>query len=78
MWNLLSFSTWNLHSVRCSNNITREKKSKVKLSCYRHVDIKGEKTYSSYSLLTTTLDGVSGQCHAPAALYPRKMTPGTH
>jgi hypothetical protein len=31
----------------------------------------GEKRYSSYSLLTSALDGVSGQRHAPAALYPR-------
>jgi hypothetical protein len=33
--------------------------------------------YSSYSFLTA-LDGVSGQRHAPAALYPQGMTPGTH
>jgi hypothetical protein len=25
-----------------------------------------------YSLTTSALDGVSGQCHAPATLYPRK------
>jgi hypothetical protein len=29
--------------------------------------------YSSYSFLTA-LDGVSGQRHAPAALYPQGMT----
>jgi hypothetical protein len=34
--------------------------------------------YNSYSLLTSALDGASGQPHAPTALYPRKMTPGTH
>jgi hypothetical protein len=31
----------------------------------------GERRYSSYSLLTSALDSVSGQRHAPAALYPR-------
>jgi len=30
-----------------------------------------------YSFLTTALEGVRGQCHAPAALYPREK-PGTH
>jgi hypothetical protein len=28
--------------------------------------------YSSYSLLTSALDGVCDQRHAPAALYPRE------
>jgi hypothetical protein len=31
----------------------------------------GEMNYSSYSFLTSALDGVSGQRHGPAALYPR-------
>jgi hypothetical protein len=35
-------------------------------------------SYSSYSFLTSALDGLSGQRHAPAALYPRERTPGTH
>jgi hypothetical protein len=34
--------------------------------------------YSSYSFTTSALDGVSGQRHAPATLYPRERTPGTH
>jgi hypothetical protein len=35
--------------------------------------------YSSYSFSTWALDGVSGQRHAPAALYPRgNDPPGTH
>jgi hypothetical protein len=34
--------------------------------------------YSSYSFLTLALDWVSGQRHAPAALYPRERTAGTH
>jgi hypothetical protein len=32
----------------------------------------------SYSFSTSTLDGVSDQRHAPAALYPRKRTPVNH
>jgi hypothetical protein len=34
--------------------------------------------YSSYSFLTLALDGVSGQRHALAVLYPWERTPGTH
>jgi hypothetical protein len=43
--------------------------SKVKLSCYRHTGDKGDRMYSSYSFLTSAVDG--GQCHAPVALYTR-------
>jgi hypothetical protein len=32
----------------------------------------------SCSFLTSALDVVSGQRHAPAALYPREWNPGTH
>jgi hypothetical protein len=32
---------------------------------------RGERRYSAYSLTTLALDGVSGQRHAPAALYPQ-------
>jgi hypothetical protein len=28
--------------------------------------------------MTSALDGVRGQRHAPAALYPRERIPGTH
>jgi hypothetical protein len=49
-----------------------------KLSLYRHEGDKGERKYSSYSFLTSALDGVSGQRHAPASIYPRKTTPSTH
>jgi hypothetical protein len=38
----------------------------------------GDRMYSSYSFTTSTLDGVSGQRHAPAMLYPWGRTPGTH
>jgi hypothetical protein len=36
----------------------------------RHGGTRGERSYSSYSYLTSALDGVSGQRHVPAALYP--------
>jgi hypothetical protein len=35
----------------------------------------GGEEYSSYSFSTSALDGVSGQRHAPAALYPRGKDP---
>jgi hypothetical protein len=51
---------------------------KVKLSRYRHVGSKGERKYSSYSLLTRHYMGVSDQRHTPAALSPRERILGTH
>jgi hypothetical protein len=51
---------------------------KVKLSWTQHAHAKGERMYSPCSFLTLALDGVSGQLHAPAALYPRERTPGNH
>jgi hypothetical protein len=41
---------------------------------------RGERQYSSYSFLTSALDGVSGQRHAPTALPPppRERTPGIY
>jgi hypothetical protein len=36
----------------------------------RHGGAWGERRYSSYSFTTSALDGVSGQHHDPAALYP--------
>jgi hypothetical protein len=49
----------------------------MKLSRYRRTGDKGERGYISYSFLTSALDGVSGQRHAPTALYPweRNTTP---
>jgi hypothetical protein len=41
----------------------------------RHVGAKGERKYSSYSLLTLELGGVSSQRHAPVALYLRGKDP---
>jgi hypothetical protein len=40
----------------------------------RHAGAKGERKHSSYSFLTSALDG---QHHAPAALYPQDSTPDT-
>jgi hypothetical protein len=37
----------------------------------RHADAKGERKYSSDSILTLELDGVSGQRHYPSELYPQ-------
>jgi hypothetical protein len=51
---------------------------KVKQSRYTPWRRLGERRYSSYSFLTWALDGVSGQHHAPAALYPGERTPGIH
>jgi hypothetical protein len=48
---------------------------KVKLSRYCHAGAKGEAKYSSYSFLTSSLDGESGQRQASAALYPWERTP---
>ena len=42
-----------------------------------HEGPEGEKACSSTLSLTSALDGVGGQRHAPAAL-PRVKTPGTH
>jgi hypothetical protein len=44
-------------------------------SRYRHVGDKRERKCNSYSFLTSALDVVSGQCHAPAALYLRETIP---
>jgi hypothetical protein len=45
--------------------------AKVKQSHYTPMEAQWERwvTYSSYSILTSVLDGVSGQLHAPAALW---------
>jgi hypothetical protein len=48
---------------------------KIKLSHYCLAGAKGERKYSSLSFLTFAQNGVSGQRHAPAALYPGKEHP---
>ena len=42
-----------------------------------HEGRQGEQRYSCTLFLTSALEGVRGQCHAPAAPYPRER-PGTH
>jgi hypothetical protein len=49
-----------------------------KMSPLPQAGAKGEGKYSSYSFLISTLDGVSGQRHDLAALYPRRKEPSTH
>jgi hypothetical protein len=46
-----------------------------KIILQRHVGDKEERRYSSYSFLTSVLDGFSGQRRAPAALYAGKEPP---
>jgi hypothetical protein len=50
-------------------------KAKVNLSCCLHAGAKGERSYCCYSFLASALDGVSGQRHAPAMLYPQGKDP---
>jgi hypothetical protein len=50
----------------------------VKQSHNTRMEAKVARIYISYSLTTSALDGVSGQRHAPPALYLRGKTPGTH
>jgi hypothetical protein len=45
-------------------------KEKAKKSHNIHVEVQGERRYSSYSFMTSALYGVSGQRHAPAAFCP--------
>jgi hypothetical protein len=39
------------------------------------MEAQGERRYSSYLLTTSVLDGVSGQRHTPAVLYPLRKDP---
>jgi hypothetical protein len=48
---------------------------KAKAVPIRHEGAWGERSYSSYSFLTSAIDGVNGQRHALAALYPREKDP---
>jgi hypothetical protein len=53
-------------------------KQRKGVSLHTMVALGGEE-YSSYSFLTSALDGVvAGQSHAPAVLCPGERTPGTH
>jgi hypothetical protein len=61
-----SVATWNLE--RGNHLSVSLKAKKRKLFHYTPRRRLGERRYSSYSFLTSALDGVSGQRHAPAAL----------
>jgi hypothetical protein len=60
----------------CLHNL--HDKVKVKQSHYTPWGRRGERMYSSYSFMTSALDGVSGQRHAVAAFIPGERTHGTH
>jgi hypothetical protein len=53
---------------------SRKGKQQSKAVPLRHARAKEKGRYSSYSFLSSALDG-SGQLHAPAALYPRGKDP---
>jgi hypothetical protein len=42
------------------------------------MEAQGGAGYSSYSFMTSALDGASDQLHVPAVFHPRGRTPGTH
>jgi hypothetical protein len=50
------------------------KYSKEKLSRYRHADARGGRGIARIHSLISA-DGVSGQRHTPAVLYPREKDP---
>jgi hypothetical protein len=55
-------------SVTCQD----KNKSKAKPSRYCQVDVKGEKSYSSYSFLTSALDGGEGSVSHPGCALPSR------
>jgi hypothetical protein len=67
-WRYRRSSFWPLFTFASVNKLSRYS------PCRRQ---EGEE-YFPYSILTSALDGVSGQHHAPATLYPRERTAGTH
>jgi hypothetical protein len=79
----------NIHSLKSRARIPSLNSSIVKLfnpkllslytskaARYRHADDKEERRFNS--LLTSALDGVSGQRHVSAALYSRERTRISH
>jgi hypothetical protein len=57
------------------NEITFLSLSKKAVPQHTYEDTGGESMYSSYSFTTSALDGMSGQSHAPAALYSWEKDP---
>jgi hypothetical protein len=64
--NVVNQLTWIPHQQKQSSPATR------------HGGAWGERRYSSYSFLSSALDGVSGKRHAQAALCHGERTPSTH
>jgi hypothetical protein len=64
----------HLHNLLCSVDPFTSSRSvtisTVKQSHNAHMEAQGERMYSSYSFTTSAPDGVSGQLHALASLYP--------
>jgi hypothetical protein len=48
---------------------------KVKLSCYRHAGVNGERKYSSYSFLTWALDEGERSASRPCRALPLGKNP---
>jgi hypothetical protein len=69
------YTHMNTNAYTHMNTYTHNKQSSP---ATRHGGALGDRRYSSYSLLTLAVDGVSGQRHAPAALCPGERTSGTH
>jgi hypothetical protein len=72
---------WQQHLAACwpgHHHSVFRNKSNVKQSHYTPRRSLGGRRYSSYSFLTSALDGVSGQRKVQAAIYTRKRTPCTH
>jgi hypothetical protein len=52
-------------------------KVKVKLSCYRHASAKGKMRYTSFSFLTSSLDGDEWSASRYGRALPPERIPGT-
>jgi hypothetical protein len=66
------------YGTHCNLIIRQETYYKSTAVLLHNAGIKGKRSYSSYFFLTSTLDGVSGLRHTPAALNRRGKDPGTH
>jgi hypothetical protein len=66
---VLSILAHNLRLL-AERGLPRYNHNKVKLYRYRHVGANGERKNSSYTFLTSALDGVNGQRQAPVKGLP--------
>jgi hypothetical protein len=62
-------------TLLCYLNIFLCNSYKVKADPLHHSGAKGWRMYSSYSFLTSALDGANAQLHSPSAFYPRGKDP---